>query len=235
MAFNTSTPTEADAKTQLQSASGTVQAEEGSAHKTQAATCAVESLARVLWQLFTVFFKVGICTFGGGIAMLPILERELAEKRGWATCNELLDYFAIGQSTPGIIAVNVATFIGYKRAKTIGGIVATCGIVCPSLIIITIIAKFISNFSSIVWVQKALTGINVAVASLLTYAVINFAKKSVKTLLGMVLFLLSFTAIFVFKVSTVWIIICGCAVGVVIAGFRGELKAKSGIVNEEQK
>ena len=103
---------------------------------------------------------------------------------------------------------------------------ATCGMVAPSLIIITVIARFISNFSSIVWVQKALTGINVAVASLLTYAVVNFAKKSVKSLLGVLLFLLSFAAIFVFKVSTVWIIIGGCAVGVVIAGIRGDLRKK---------
>ena len=179
-----------------------------------------------LWQLFSVFFKVGICTFGGGIAMLPILERELGDKRGWTTSDELLDYFAIGQSTPGIIAVNVATFVGYKQAGVLGGLVATCGMVAPSLIIITVIARFISNFSSIVWVQKALTGINVAVASLLTYAVVNFAKKSVKSLLGVLLFLLSFAAIFVFKVSTVWIIIGGCAVGVVIAGIRGDLRKK---------
>lgn len=186
-----------------------------------------------LWQLFSVFFKIGICTFGGGIAMLPILERELADKRGWTNSEELLDYFAIGQSTPGIIAVNVATFIGYKQAGAVGGIVATCGIVCPSLIIITIIASFISNFSEIVWVQKALTGINVAVASLLTYAVVNFAKKAVKTPLGVLLFLLSFVAIFVFKVSTVWIIVCGCAVGVILAGLRGDLRKKPEAVGSD--
>ncbi|MBR4323271.1 chromate transporter, partial [Treponema sp.] len=76
---------------------------------------------RTFWDLFSVFFKIGLCTFGGGIAMLPILERELSEKRGWVNSEELLDYFAIGQATPGIIAVNVATFVGYKRAKIVGG------------------------------------------------------------------------------------------------------------------
>ena len=156
--------------------------------------------------------------------MLPILERELAQKRGWTNSDELLDYFAIGQSTPGIIAVNVATFIGYKRAKTLGGVVATMGIVCPSLIIITVIAKFISNFSDIAWVQRALKGINVAVAALLTYAVINFAKKSVKSALGVALFLLSFVLIFVFKVSTIWIIVGSCVFGVILAAVRGNFK-----------
>ena len=177
---------------------------------------------KTLWELFSIFFKIGLCTFGGGYAMLPILERELADKRGWTTSDELLDYFAIGQTTPGIIAVNVATFIGYKQAKTLGGIVATSGIVCPSLIIITVIAKFISNFSEIAWVQRALTGINVAVAALLTYAVANFAKKAIKTLLGVGLLLISFVLIFVFKISTIWIIFGSCLFGIILAGTRGE-------------
>ena len=177
---------------------------------------------KTLWELFSIFFKIGLCTFGGGYAMLPILERELADKRGWTTSDELLDYFAIGQTTPGIIAVNVATFIGYKQAKTLGGIVATSGIVCPSLIIITVIAKFISNFSEIAWVQRALTGINVAVAALLTYAVANFAKKSIKTLLGVALLLISFVLIFVFEISTIWIIFGSCLFGIILAGTRGK-------------
>lgn len=181
-------------------------------------------MLKELWELFSVFFKVGLTTFGGGIAMLPILERELADKRGWTNSDELLDYFAIGQSTPGIIAVNVATFIGYKRAKTIGGIVATLGMVAPSVIVITIIATFISNFSDIAWVQRALKGINVAVAALLTYAVVNFARKSVRMLIGVTLFLLSFVLIFVFKVSTVWIIVGSCALGVLMGVLRGDFK-----------
>ena len=111
---------------------------------------------KILWELFSVMFKVGLCTFGGGIAMLPILELELVEKRGWTTSEELLDWFAIGQSTPGIIAVNVATFTGYKKLGVIGGCVSTFGMVLPSLIIITIIALFINNFAELVWVQKAL-------------------------------------------------------------------------------
>ena len=176
----------------------------------------------LIGQLAWTFFIIGAFTIGGGYAMLPILQREIVENRQWATNEELMDYYAIGQCTPGIIAVNVATFIGYKQAKTLGGIVATAGIVCPSLIIITVIAKFISNFSEIAWVQRALTGINVAVAALLTYAVANFAKKSIKTLLGAALLLISFVLIFVFKISTIWIIFGSCLFGVILAGTRGE-------------
>jgi len=179
---------------------------------------------KILWELFSVFFKVGICTFGGGIAMLPILERELAQKRDWTNSDELLDYFAIGQSTPGIIAVNVATFIGYKKMGVIGGCVATFGMVLPSIIIITLIAKFIANFSDIVWVQKALKGINVAVAGILTYAVITFAKKSVKNLFGFVLLLIAFVLIFIFNVGTVWVIFGSGILGVILAACRGEFK-----------
>lgn len=188
---------------------------------------------RTLWELFSVFFKVGLCTFGGGIAMLPILERELAEKRDWTNPDELLDYFAIGQSTPGIIAINVATFIGYKRSGIVGGCVATFGMVLPSIIIITVIAKFISNFSDIWWVKKALTGINVAVAAILTSAVYNFSKKSVKNLFGFILLVISFLLIFVFKVSTVWIIFGSALLGVILAGCRGELKTKKSERNPE--
>ena len=84
-----------------------------------------------LWQLFTAFARVGVMTFGGGYAMIPILEREIVDKHGWASNEELMDYYAVGQCTPGVIAVNTATFIGRKQAGIRGGIVATCGIVFP--------------------------------------------------------------------------------------------------------
>lgn len=181
-------------------------------------------MLKILFELYSIFFKIGAVTFGGGIAMLPILEREIVEKRNWASSEELLDWFAIGQSTPGIIAVNVATFTGYKKAKTLGGIVATAGMVSPSILIITIIALFISNFSDIVWVQKALMGINVSVAAILTHAVIKFAQKSVKNLFGFALFLIAFLLIFVFHVGTIWIILGSSIIGILIAGCRGEFK-----------
>ena len=102
-----------------------------------------------LINLFKAFAKVGVLTFGGGYAMLPILQREIVEKNNWATDEEIMDYYAIGQCTPGVIAVNTATFIGQKNKGVIGGIVATLGVIFPSIVIITIVAAFISNFSNI--------------------------------------------------------------------------------------
>ena len=184
--------------------------------------------ASVLADLFLTFAKIGAVTFGGGYAMLPILERELADKKKWTTGDDLLDYYAISQVTPGVIAVNVSTFIGNKRAGVAGGIVATAGIVFPSLVIITLIALCISNFSDIVWVQKALKGINVAVASLLTYSVFNFAKKSVKGAISLIILLLSFLSIFVFNVASVAVIVAGALLGIVIS----YLGAKSKMTEE---
>ena len=174
-------------------------------------------MLRELLVLFTTFFKIGLFTFGGGLAMLPLLERELVVTRGWTTSDELLDYYAIAQSTPGIIAVNVSTFVGFKRQKILGGIFATVGVVTPSIIIITIIAEFISNFEDIVWVQKALAGINVAVAALLTYSVFTFAKKTIKKWWHVLLYAGSFTAVYFFKVHTVIVILCAAVIGIIIA------------------
>ena len=108
-----------------------------------------------LFNLFFAFAKVGVLTFGGGYAMLPILQREIVEKNNWASDEELMDYYAIGQCTPGVIAVNTATFIGQKNKGIMGGIMATLGVVTPSLIIITAIAAFISNFADLAIVKNA--------------------------------------------------------------------------------
>lgn len=166
------------------------------------------------FHLFAVFFKIGLVTFGGGLAMLPILERELAEKLGWTTKEQLLDYYAIGQSTPGIIAVNVATFIGYNRCGILGGICSTTGVVTPSIIVISFLAHFISNFSDMAWVQKSLAGINVAVAALLTKAVWQFCRKSVKHAWHFLVLAAAFSAIFFFKLNSVIIIVCSALVGI---------------------
>ena len=168
-----------------------------------------------LLDLFFVFFKIGAVTFGGGLAMLPILERELAEKRDWVTKERLLDYFAIGQSTPGIIAVNVATFIGNTRAGILGGFLATLGVITPSLIIITLIALFLSGFNDIEWVRKALAGINIGVSALLCKAVWKFRKNVTASVLAAILFALSFVAVVVFHVSTVIVVVVSVVCGIV--------------------
>ena len=122
-------------------------------------------------DLFLTFAQIGVCTFGGGYAMLPILQREVVEKRGWATEDELMDYYAIGQCTPGVIAVNTSTFIGYRLRGVPGAITATAGMVFPSLVIITIIAAFIQQFAHLAVVQHAFAGIRIAVCALVLQSV----------------------------------------------------------------
>ena len=132
-----------------------------------------------LLDMFITFAKVGGMTFGGGYAMLPILQREVVEKKGWATEEEMMDYYAIGQCTPGIIAVNTATFIGMKYAGVWGAIVASLGVVFPSLVIITAIAGVLTQFSHLVWVQDAFAAIRVCVCVLIFNAVRKLLKKAV--------------------------------------------------------
>lgn len=176
--------------------------------------------AKLLVQLFAVFFKIGATTFGGGIAMLPFMERELIEKRHWMTSDELLTYIVIGQSTPGIIAVNVSTFVGYKMAGVLGGIVGTLGITAPSLAIIMVIATFISNIASYPLVQKALKGVNVAVSSLLFCTAISFFKKTVKSLLALVEVVAAFVLVYVLNFPAIFVIIAAITAGCILTAVK---------------
>ncbi len=146
---------------------------------------------KLLWELFWTFAKVGVMTFGGGYAMLPILQREVVDSKGWATEEELMDYFAIGQCTPGVIAVNTATFIGQKHKGILGGIVTTLGVVFPSLVIISALAGVIEAFSHLVWVQKAFGGVRVCVCVLILNAVVKLYKKAVVDKATFAIFLLT--------------------------------------------
>jgi len=131
-------------------------------------------------DLFLTFARIGACTFGGGYAMLPILQREVVEKKGWCTEEELADYFAIGQCTPGVIAVNTATFVGAKQKGRNGGITATLGMVFPSIVIITVIAAFLRSFAHIAAVQHAFAGVRAAVVALIASSVLKLGKTTVK-------------------------------------------------------
>ena len=172
----------------------------------------------MLWKLFITFAKIGAFTFGGGYAMLSILQREIVEINHWATEDEMLDYYAIAQCTPGVIAVNTATFIGVKHRGVIGGIVATFGVVLPSIIIILIIAAFIKNFLEYEIVGHIFGGINAAVAALIVDAIISISKKSVVDKVCIALAVLSFIASVFFDVSPVIIVIGGAAVGLILKG-----------------
>ena len=169
----------------------------------------------IFLDLFLTFAKVGVCTFGGGYAMLPILQREVVEKKGWATDEELTDYFAIGQCTPGIIAVNTATFIGHKYKGIPGGICATLGVVFPSVIIITAIAAFLSNFADIPVVQHALNGVNAAVVALIFSSVIKLGKSTLKDAVAVCIFLAVLALAFVVGLSPVLLIVGAGLVGYV--------------------
>lgn len=182
---------------------------------------------RSLLELFLAFVKIGAFTFGGGLAMMPIMQRELIEKRGWITEEELIDYFAIGQSTPGIIAVNVATFVGYKRLGWFGGIIGTIGVVTPSWVIIMLLAGAISSVDKYPLAQKALRGINVAVAALLTSVIVRFSKKTIKSLWNAVFMLLAFALIYFLKVQSVWIIIASLIIGSLLTLYRQKKAEKA--------
>ena len=130
-------------------------------------------------DLFLTFAKVGVCTFGGGYAMLPIMQRELAENKGWTTEDQLADYYAVGQCTPGVIAVNTATFVGSSQAGVVGGVVATLGLVFPSIVIILVIAAFLQNFMHIQWVVHAFNGVRAGVVALILTSVIKLFKGAV--------------------------------------------------------
>lgn len=165
----------------------------------------------ILIDLYLTFAKIGLFTFGGGYAMLPLLEREVVDNKNWASREEILDYYAISQSTPGIIAVNTATFCGFAQAGNIGGIIASLGFITPSIIIIILIANFLRAFSHIAWIQHAFAGIRVGVSALVFYSVLKMINKNAKTPIKFAIFLLTFIAIGFLQISPVIIVI---AVGV---------------------
>jgi len=179
----------------------------------------------ILLDMFITFAKVGVMTFGGGYAMLPILQREVVENKGWATEEELMDYFAIGQCTPGIIAVNTATFIGQKNKGILGGIFATLGVVFPSLIIISLLAGVIEAFSHIVIVQHAFGGIRVCVCVLILNAVVKLYKKAIVDKLTFVLFLLVALGGYFLSVSPVVFVVLSALIGIAIRAIEGRKKA----------
>lgn len=177
-----------------------------------------------LLELFFIFFRIGGLTFGGGYAMLPMIQKEVVETKKWATDDEIMNYYAVGQCTPGVIAVNTATFIGYKQGGIWGSIFATLGVISPSIIIITIIAAFISNFAHIPAVQHALGGINVVVSVLVLNAVITLWKKGVKNLFGIILFFASFAVALFTDFSPVYTVVVAVLCGILY----GKMPSKKG-------
>lgn len=184
-------------------------------------------------DLFFTFAKIGAMTFGGGYAMLPILQREVVENKKWATEEELMDYFAIGQCTPGIIAVNTATFIGQKNKGVLGGIIATLGVVFPSLIIISLLAGVIEAFSHIQWVQHAFGGIRVCVCVLILNAVMKLYKKAVVDKPTLVIFAVVALGSYFLDVTPVVFVVAAAIVGILLSTM--DTKKKEDLTGGEAK
>jgi len=175
-----------------------------------------------LLDLYITFVRIGCVNFGGGYAMLPLLERELVDKRRWTTMDDLRDYFSIGQCTPGIIALNVSTFIGEKKAGVVGALCATVGFLTGPITIILIIAAFLSNFADLEFVQHAFAGIRVCVCVLILQAVLRLWKKSVVDKFTLVLYLVifslnAFKSYLPVKIPAAVLVICAGVIGVVIS------------------
>ena len=186
-----------------------------------------------LLDLFLTFVRIGCVTFGGGYAMLPILERELVDKRGWTTMDDLRDYFSIGQCTPGVIALNVSTFIGEKRGGIRGAIAATVGFLTGPVTIILIIAMFLRNFAQLELVQHAFAGIRVCVCVLILQAILRLWKKSVVdpfTLgLYLVVFVLhAFSGLLPVQIPAAVLVILSGLAGVLAANRKNRAAGKGG-------
>lgn len=181
---------------------------------------------KILIELFISFMRIGGFTFGGGYAMLPLIQKEIVERRGWASEEEVLDYFTIGQITPGVIAVNTATFIGYKKAGVLGGMVATFGVIFPSIVIISIIVAVLTNFAELPVVIHAFNGIRACVCVLILIAVYNMGKKSVVDVFTALIFIITAILTIMKVTSPVILVIVAGAIGVVFQLIKAKGQVK---------
>lgn len=181
---------------------------------------------RILIELFISFMRIGGFTFGGGYAMLPLIQKEIVERRGWASDEEVLDYFNIGQITPGVIAVNTATFIGYKKAGILGGMVSTLGVIFPSIVIISIIAAVLTNFAELPVVIHAFNGIRACVCVLILIAVYNMGKKSVVDVFTALIFIATAVLTVLKVTSPVVLVIVAGVVGVLFQLIKAKRQVK---------
>ena len=186
----------------------------------------MRDLMKIYWELICAFMRIGAFTFGGGYAMLPLIQKEIVDKKRWATEEEIMDYYAVSQCTPGIIMVNTATFIGYYLKGIPGAIVATLSVVTPSIIIITLIASILTTYSSLAIVQHALAGIRIAVCVLVLNAVIKLWKNGIKDAYGIIVFAFVLAVVSFTSISTVIIVILSAVAGLIYTTLkqRGQVK-----------
>ena len=182
-----------------------------------------------LLQLFWTFFKIGLFTFGGGYAMIAQIKEQVVDKFGWLTDDELLEIIAIAESTPGPIAINMATFVGYKQKKVLGSLFATLGVVLPSMIIIYTISLFLDKFMTNKYVANAFFGIKCAVAFLIIKAGVNMFKKVPKKVIPLTVFAVVFLTIILFNIfsvsfSSIVFIVLGGIMGIALYSKKEEIK-----------
>ncbi len=176
------------------------------------------------FEIYWTFFRIGGLTFGGGLSMLPMLKYELVEKKKWVSEEQLLDCYAVGQCTPGIIAVNTSTYVGYLRKGVSGAIAGTAGMISPSIIMITILFMFLENFMENVWVQHALMGIKGVVCALMLNTVISLAKKSLVSPLCVVIGILAAIGALFTDIPTVLLVVTAAIVGLILEKVKGGSK-----------
>lgn len=183
-----------------------------------------------LWQLFAVFFRTGLFTFGGGYAMIAILQEELVNNRKWITNNDMLDMIVVAESTPGVIAVNTATSIGYKQRGILGAIVATLGVVLPSFLIISALSYVISAFQSNVWYQSAFKGIQACVTVLVVNAFTKMFKQIEQDAYNYIALVVAFAVATFTNFNVIFLILCGALCGLLITIIKPKAKAEKPLV-----
>lgn len=177
-------------------------------------------------KLYISWFKIGLFTFGGGYAMIPMIQKEVVDKHHWVTAEDILNYYAISQCTPGAIAVNLSTFIGGKIDGFLGALISTLGVITPSIIIISIIATFLSNFSSLEVVKHALAGIQIAVCVLMFGAVKNLFKTSIVDITSLLICLVAFLLAYFTNIPTVLLVILAAVFGYVFYTYKNKFHSK---------
>lgn len=176
------------------------------------------------FELYWAFFRIGGLTFGGGLSMLPMLKYELVEKKKWVSEEQLLDCYAVGQCTPGIIAVNTATYVGYLKKGLAGAIWGTAGMITPSILMITTLCLFLNNFMDNVWVQHALMGIKGVVCALMLNTVISLAKKSLISSLCVIIGIVALIFAMFSDIPTVLIVVVAAIAGILYEKVKGGAK-----------
>jgi len=183
---------------------------------------------KTLLQLYASFFKIGLLTFGGGLSMFPMLEREIITRRGWCTREEILDYYAVGQCTPGVIAVDVSAFIGYRRKGILGAVVGPFAVVTPGVLLMLLMATVLRQVAAFPVVMSAFAGVRVAVCALITVSVVNIVRDSAKRWWQLGITIAAFVLVAVLGANPAWVVL-----GAGVLGLFGAWRPRNGRIKKK--